>query len=218
MTVNGPNSNKSLYDFKALKGLLPSEQASLEQLIEHYAPARVLVFGPISPPTSKTHVVYHQCSDVIRNSPLERGLCVKFDLHAMPFASELVDLVVCCHTHEFCEDLDAFWAELERVLMPEGLLVCYGMGAALAAKARIERSNRFKFRSLSQLSVGLSAFDLKQVYVKRHAPSWAEKGPSRHLSYVVSQFYGGYEAVYVKRKHAFVGAQAAMNAHLALTS
>ncbi len=64
------------------------------------------------------------CDDVPVATPDD--VCVRADLHQLPFASASVDLAVLPHVLEFAEHPHQILREVERVLVPEGHVVIAG--------------------------------------------------------------------------------------------
>ncbi len=91
-------------------------------IVKHYKPHSVIQLGNIALDNLPDNTIY--AGDALPKNNLAQ---VSIDYQKLPFRAESFDLIICPHWHEIVASPTCLFAELSRVLVPEGLLVLYSM-------------------------------------------------------------------------------------------
>ncbi len=91
-------------------------------IVKYYKPHAVLQLGNQALDNLPKGTIY--AGDITTKSSTDR---IAVDYQKMPFRAESFDLIICPHWHEVVASPTCLFAELSRVLVPEGLLVTYSM-------------------------------------------------------------------------------------------
>ena len=190
--------------------------SSLTTLLKNYRPSRVLWLGPYSPIAIQGADVFVQISDGDWQAGALHATDALFftsSVHALPFANEAFDLIVCMHAQQTEPHLTHWFTELERVLVAEGLCVIYGEDYLQVKTAQVRRGALpQRFVSWQQLVLLARRFSLNKVYKKRlvHWEQSASCSWSRccvaWLHWCIPWCNLEYELVLVKREPAWLSA------------
>lgn len=109
------------------KRLLAFEQAHLQKYIAiHHADRLLQISGkPLIEIKDVNHYVIleeHTESQMVAAPTVKANINLK-----LPFRNESFHTIVSCHAHERVNSLPAFLEEVERILLPEGNLIIYGI-------------------------------------------------------------------------------------------
>ncbi len=109
------------------KRLMTFEQAHLKKFISnHYADRLLQISG--KPLIERKDVYHYVLLEEHMESQMAAVPTVKANINLkLPFRSESFHTIVSCHAHERVSSLPAFLEEVERILLPEGSLIIYGI-------------------------------------------------------------------------------------------
>ena len=206
-----------------LHSLLTLEHQQVEKVIAHYQPKRLLWLGALPKAFNKV-----DCFLVNGQVPLastfnqegsNRLLRMQMDSRRLAFADETFDMVVLSHQHEFVNEPDALWLEVERVLAAEGLCVCFGL-EWFWFSGMWRRYLQWKDWSPSRMHAlswklknwGLQTVHTKWLKVSFSVDSWCRQDEKIWLwvtKYYLAPLCGPYELVLVKRKESWVSPELA---------
>ena len=160
------------------KRVFEQETLLIKPLIKHFKPYRTLFIGDVVFEGLPESTVVVGVSDkyLAKNK-------VVVNPTQLPFQKAYFDLIICPHWHEVSESPLALFSELSRVLIPQGLLVCYSMNphGLYRLEKQLSRADTLNWQQQqytpNQIEAIAQRWDLERAYhfYAVHYQPWQSK-------------------------------------------